>query len=266
MGSALSSLWPSNQLESPLMNGPAAAACPGDGGLFSFETILCCCGRPMHLGCHAVIPSDYFEDISYDAATWALRRRQQEERSEVASDDANVNDGDGHIFDNRLVGRLSVKLGASPRACRASLCIRRVYDWPTRLSAMQAQLLSSMTEVHWKRFLRTIPSRLCADVMLRRRDDNRMLARVFCRLASCRRANRRSNKFKILREAVQINANGRVYMERPAHSHRLRGSPRRRMTCIGKCSWTRPMRAQDAVAVLVESVDDGRLFVDGREA
>lgn len=210
----------------------------------------------MHLGCQAVIPNDYFEDVAYDAAVCALRRRTMQELNDVMiSQDVVANKERESISFDQLDGLVTVRLGALIPSCRASLCVRRVFDWPTMLSATQAQRLSSMTERDWKRFLRSVPSRLCADVMLRQCDDHRLLARVFFGVTRRKGANRRRlNKFKIMKDGVQINANGRVYMKQAGHSYGLRGSPRSRMTCVGKCPWTRSTTKPNAVSISVEGV------------
>ena len=166
-------------------------------------------------------------------------RCADENMSEVVTDDAVSNDKCAPIVVKRLVGSFNVKLVAPFRSCRATLRIRRVYEWPSTLSAVQARRLSSMTKIDWKRFFRTVSSRLRADVTLKGCDDDEILARVFFSVTSFRHANRRRfNKFKILRDDVQINANGGVYMRQTTHSHGLRVSPRRRMTRVGECPWT----------------------------
>ena len=47
----------------------------GRGGECTLNISYCCCGKPMDIPCgtpHCMIPQNYFTNISYDAATWAI--------------------------------------------------------------------------------------------------------------------------------------------------------------------------------------------------
>ncbi len=205
----------------------------GDGGLFSFEVSLCSCGRPMHLPCDAAMPTDYFEDLPYDVALYALRMRQSQELNDsVISEETSMHDQPCSIFANRFVESFAIDLRTQPASCQMTLRIRRVYAWPSALSGSQIQQLSSMTHAGWKRFLSSVPSRLHADIIIKKSGD--MLARVFFYVTRVRR--RGSPKFKVCRDLLQMNVNGRVYSAQSAQSPRLRSY---RTRCIGKCSWTR---------------------------
>ena len=192
----------------------------------------------MHLGCNAVIPHDYFSDLPYGAAVAALRRRQQEERERtIVPVETSWNRQNLLISASGVIDSLQFELQTSVSSCEAQLQISRTYAWPTKLDAAQLRCLSSMTESSWKDFVGSLPVQVRADMIIRQQDDHGMLARVFFDVKPLKRATRRSVKYRVLLNHLQINVNGRVYMKQSVHSSGMRRA-KPSIRSVGNCSWT----------------------------
>lgn len=205
---------------------------------FSFDVPFCACGKPFGVPCSAVVPDDYFSDVAFPTALFAIRRAIQERTG--ASIETELVEGEDSVefsvVDERFPDRIAVLLKGVKEA-DAEVSLRCEPMWPHALSARQVAALDMRNDQGWKQFLDTLPSPRCSlDVVARHAGTGGVLARVFVPL---------SQDATLLRfratasERVQVNVNGRVVLLEEA------AAP----TEAGICSWTSASRPVGRVVV-----------------